>query len=457
MSIIQFNHREPIGSSTYPMPNGLVDLKRSASMLSTNPDFPTSTIYIHIPFCDQICSFCGFNKSVSSEDTKEAYVDALIEELQIYAHTPWISALNVPAVYIGGGTPNSLSADQLSRILSFLHQNFPLAKECEITCEGTPMNFTEDRIAILKHYGVKRVSAGIQTFNYDIRTEHLQMREGKEELLKYIERIASHFDNFNLDMIFNMPRQTDDIWQDDLETVLDTPVKHLTIYPLVLLEHTIFYSDFVKKGKYPAPEQDREMRLFNLSQQKLQNTSFATGRYTVRDWAHPGYYRRYIDTNAHCNHVLAFGAGAHGFLGTYTYRNVKSVKQYVDMVKNQKILPYDSQTFCSIRQIMERFMVMGLRLINLDLADFDLRFGEPWQNHFGDKVQALINSGFIELDGSRVKYTAQGYIWANNIRSYFEHNTTGAVGYSDTRGLGKTGKDHYSSWLRVKATDAETT
>lgn len=456
MSTLRFDHREPIGSSTYPMPNGPVDLERSAAMFSLIPDYTTSTIYIHVPFCDQICSFCGFNKSVSSEEVKEAYVDALLEELRLYAQTPWVSALDIPAVYLGGGTPNALSADQLDRILACLRHNFPLAEGCEIACEGTPMNFTEERIDALKRNGVRRVSAGIQTFNRAIRAEQLHMREGKEELLGYIDRIAAHFDSFNLDMIFNMPNQTDDIWRDDLETVLGTAVKHLTIYPLVLLEHTIFFSDFVKKGKYPAPAEDREIRLFSESQQRLQSTPFAAGRYTVRDWAHPGYYSRYIQANAECSQVLAFGAGAHGFLGTYTYRNVKSVQRYIDMVKTQHVLPYDGQTFCSGRQMMERFLVMGLRLLNFDFADFDRRFGEPWQNHFGEKVQELIDGGCIELNGSQVKYTDYGLIWANNVRSYFEEGTTGVVGYSDTRGIGEGGKDHYSPLLRVRATDAET-
>ena len=141
-----------------------------------------STLYVHIPFCNQICSFCGFNKFVKSENEKEQYVVSLIEEMRMYASTTYVQTLDIQAVYLGGGTPNSLSSEQIQRILSFLVSNFPLSKGCEITCESVPTNL--DRIIILKQYGCNRVSTGIQTFNKEARKEHLKMRQEKEELLQ---------------------------------------------------------------------------------------------------------------------------------------------------------------------------------------------------------------------------------------------------------------------------------
>lgn len=452
---ITFSTREPIGSSTYPMPDGAVDLEKTLQIL-TNPLSwnKISTLYIHIPFCDQLCSFCGFNKYLSPEDVKEDYVVALIEEMRMYSQFRWVQDLQIPAVYLGGGTPNSLSAQQMDRILSCLRDFFPLTADCQITCEGTPMNFTEDRIAVLKKNGVTRVSAGIQTFNREIRLEHLHMREGKEELLNYIKRIETHFENFNLDMIYNLPNQTEEIWKDDLETVLSTNVKHLTIYPLVLLENTMFYSDYVKKNKYPPPDQDNEIHLFDITLKRLRETPFTKGRYTVRDWAYPGHACRYIQLNANSSHVLALGAGAHGFIGGYTYKNAKIIKKYIEKI-NSKQLPYDGQTFCSRTEIMERFMVMGLRLLELNLNRFEEFFGEDWRPHFSEKIQDMIISGFVKVEDGRINYTSTGDVWSNNVRSYFESKRGHTVGYTDTLGIGETGKDHYSKISRVKATDAE--
>jgi oxygen-independent coproporphyrinogen-3 oxidase len=159
---IIFSHREPIGSSTYPMPNDPVDMGRTLSALKAScVANKKSTLYIHIPFCDQVCSFCGFNKSVSPEELKEKYVDALIEEMRIYSNLEYVQSVQVGAVYLGGGTPNCLSSEQLDRILSHLREWFPLDSDVEITCEGVIQNFTAERIASLKKHGVNRVSAGI--------------------------------------------------------------------------------------------------------------------------------------------------------------------------------------------------------------------------------------------------------------------------------------------------------
>lgn len=453
---ITFSHREPIGSSTYPMPNDPLDKTKILNILNSREAWnTTSSVYIHIPFCDQICSFCAFNKFVSSEDVKEDYVKALLVEMEMYARLAWTQSISIPAVYIGGGTPNSLSADQLDRILSFLVGNFPLTDDCQITCEGTPMNFTEDRIAVLKKNGVFRVSAGIQTFNRDIRIEHLHMREGKEELLEYIDRIARNFNSFNLDMIFNLPNQTDEIWNDDLETVLATPAKHLTIYPLVLLEKTMFYSDYVKKHKHQPPSEEREIELFKKTLARVAKTKFHEGRYTVRDWAHPGYECKYIHSNSSCNHVLAMGAGAHGFIGGFTYKNEKIIKKYISSIVDGKFLPIEMQRFCSREELMQRFMVMGLRLLGLDLKRFEILFGSKCEDIFGTKLVDMVESGYITISNSIVNYTPQGEIWANNVRTYFEGAKGSVVGYSDTASIGESGKDHYGSISRVKATDAE--
>lgn len=455
MTRLKFAHREPIGSSTYPMPDGPPDLVRTGTRLgSADAAGRIVNVYVHIPFCDQICSFCGFNKFVSGEDVKERYVRSLLAEIRAYATTPWVDSAKVSAVYLGGGTPNSLSPDQLSRILTALHAELHLADDCEITCEGTPMNFTDDRNQALRQHGVRRVSAGIQTFDRDIRETHLHMREGKQELLECVATIADAFDDFNLDLIFNLPRQTDEIWVDDLATALATPATHLTVYPLVLLENTIFYTDFVKRGAHPAPDQGREITLFEWTESRLADTPYGAGRYTVRDWALPGKACRYIDLNARGAYVLAFGAGAHGYIAGYTYRNVKNVAKYVAAVDSG--FPLDGQHFCDQRAEMDRFMVMALRRLSVDLADFSHRFGVDARELYRKTFDDLADSGYVTLEGTTVRYTDSGMTWANNIRSLFETRGGKAVGYSDTTAIGQSGKDHHGSITRVKATDAET-
>ena len=468
--MLKFTHREPIGSSTFPMPGDKVDYGRTLAALAG--DVPsgrqTSTLYIHIPFCDQICSFCAFNKAVSSEPVKNQYVKALVKEMEMYGRTNYVQGLDIKAVYIGGGTPNSLSNEDLKIMLAALQANFPLSKDCEISLEGTPQNFTPARNNVLLEGGVNRVSAGIQTFDRTIRQEHLHMNDGEVELAGYIENIKASFPNFNLDMIYNLPNQTDETWKQDLRLAMGSGSKHLTVYPLVLLESTIFYNDYVRKQKYEAPAEDREIDLFRYTHEKLMSGAY-NNDYSIRDYAKPGYECRYIRLNAESNQIIALGAGAHGYLAGQTYHNEKSTKDYIRTVLQGDILPIAGQRFTTEYEEMQRFMVMGLRLETFDSRRFKERFGIPVEQVFGDQLNAAVGGGYLQKSGGisplmgefvacvkqapigSYTHTMDGLIWANNIRTLFEGGAAKSVGYSDTLSVGETGKDHYSALSRVKS------
>lgn len=448
--MVKFDHREPIGSSTFPPPDQpFEEAPFRIAMSQPEKRDPTATIYVHIPFCDQICSFCGFNKMQSPEDLKGAYVDALVKEIGTWARTPWARSLVIGAVYIGGGTPNALNADQIYRILDAIRTQFNLAPDCEVTSEGTPQNFTPERIDALLAGGVRRISTGIQTFNAEIRREHLNMQNGREELLARIATIRSSFDSFNLDLIYNLPGQTEEIWQDDLDTAIGAGSNHLTPYPLVLLENTTLYRDYIRKQAYPAPAQEMEIRMFEHTTERLRASRFSN-QYSVRDWSEPGHSCRYIELNARANHVLAFGAGAHGYVGGITYRAIGAPRRYVEAVESGR-LPLDAMRVATEEEVMQRYLVMGLRLKAFDTRPFAERFGRTIDEVYGSKIGELVDNGYITFDGTHIAFTDAGDIWANNVRTFFEGTKNSAVGYTNTHGAGETGKDHYSSISRVKA------
>ena len=297
--------------------------------------------------------------------------------------------------------------------------------------------------------GVNRISAGVQTFNTKIRQEHLHMHHSREELFGFVDVIKKSFSNFNLDFIYNLPLQSQHVWEDDLATALTMGTKHLSILPLVLLENTIFYTDYVVRGKYDAPDQDHEIKLFNETVETLRSTPF-TDHYSMRDWAQPGYECRYITNNAKCCQILALGAGAHGYLAGQTYRNVRSTQRYISTILGGN-LPLEAQKFLTSYEEMQRFMVMGLRLNHFDTTAFAQMFGQQIDDVFGDKLQIIEESGYLTRDGSVLNHTDEGLIWGNNLRTYFEESKSKSVGYADTVGVGSTGKDHYSSITRIKA------
>lgn len=443
MKIIEFVDREPIGSSTYPLPDQLCDLNLfRAKLQSHEKKQPTAILYVHVPFCDQICSFCGFSRLIGHDNLKSSYVDALLREMTLYSDLPYIQSLSVESVFLGGGTANSLSPAHLDAILGRLKKSFNLADDCEMTCEGTPQNFTDDRIEILKKHNVSRASAGIQTFDRGIRTEHMNMRDGKDELLEYIDRIRKHFPNFNLDFIYNLPGHTDAIWEDDLETAIKSGAKHLTIYPLVLLNRTIFNTDYVKKNRFPPPDRAKEIKYFQYTMERLSNSIY-TNKYSVNDWSVPGCDSRYIIEDAGSRNVIALGSVGHGYLNGMVYKNIQQPIKYIETVMKAGSLPVDMQRVLTGRELMERYMVMGLRLKKLSLAPFYEFFGERAEDVFAFEIAEMCENGYLRLDGDTLIFTEKGDVWQNNVRSHFEKEKIACVGYSDTIGIGASGKDHY--------------
>ena len=440
MQTINFTKREPIGSSTFPMPNDVVDFKKTMSILGkANVDTKQiSAMYIHIPFCDQICSFCIFNRQVSPGELKAKYVEALMKELEMYGKMNYIKSLKVCAIYIGGGTPNCLTSKQLCAILKTIKMHIPLTKNCEITCEGVPHNFTDEILNGLVENGVNRISMGVQTFNKSIRTEHLLMNQSKEDVIACIERVKANVPNFNIDMIYNLPNQTNEIWEDDLETAISCGSKHLTIYPLVLLEKARLYSQYVKMNKCPIPDQEKEIRLFKYTVERLKKTRF-TNQYSVRDWAEPVYNCKYIQLSAEYTDILGIGAGAHGYLSNYTYRNAGSPSEYISLVRDSKELPLAAQRFCTLEEAMRRYLVMGLRLSEIALEPFEKMFKKKLRDVFEKEIGLLEKSGYIEVDDNRIKFTDKGNIWSNNVRTFFENDVLECT------------DEYYASITRVKA------
>ena len=444
MSLVTFDEREPIGSSTYPLPTSEVDVAqtRDRLRLTAAANHKRAILYVHIPFCDQVCSFCGFTRLIGHDNLKDDYVTCLIEEIKRYGSTPYMQSLNVSSVFFGGGTANSLSPEQLAMLLKNISSNFNLSDDCEITCEGTPQNFTSERLAALKENGATRLSAGMQTFDRTIRVEHMNMPDGKDQLLQCLERMRNNFDNFNLDFIYNLPGHSMDIWIDDLENAINSGAKHLTIYPLVLLKKTAFYTDYVKKNRFPPPDQIKEIEYFEYTLDRLKSSPFVN-KYSVNDWAVPNRESRYIIQDAKCDHVIALGAVAHGYVAGMVYKNIRSPQAYMAYIKSETDLPIDKQHFLSADEEMERYMMMGLRLKKLNLSDFENRFERSAYQIFGKEIDDLIESDYIKVDDGVISFTRKGDIWQNNVRTHFERQGIPCVGYSDTVGLGETGKNHY--------------
>ena len=226
-------------------------------------------LYIHIPFCNQICPYCDFYKMVVSNKKKETIIEALLEEMK----NKKIDKYAFNSLYIGGGSPSCLDINLLKKILFYLNEKINLEKLEEFTVELNPNDITESLVSLLSKYHVSRVSIGIQTFN-DRLQKIISRHFTKKDLINKLDLLKQYkINNINLDMIYAIPSQTLSEFEDDLNTAISLNPNHLSIYSLILEEHTIFYYLY-NKGKLKLVDEDTEAQMYKLLCNKLKNTNF---------------------------------------------------------------------------------------------------------------------------------------------------------------------------------------
>lgn len=437
----RYTKRDPIGVGTFPIPNVDCDIDKICAHLNEENDNKNRklSLYVHIPFCKKFCYFCGLNRYMYDKGKVAKYVNELVQEMKLYAETRYIKSLKISSVYFGGGTPTVLSNQQMTKLLESIFDYFPTEDQVEITIEGTIQSFNEERLNILRENGVTRISTGIQSFDEQVR-RGLNLDTNTETILSCIGFIKKVFENFNLDLIYNLPGQSMESYENDLKIalkIIDTP--HLTINPFVLLRNAHLYKD-MKKGKIPFPSQQKEMEIFEHSLEII--GSYGREQYSVRDFCKKNCYCQYIVHNAYCNDVLALGAGAFGYLNGMVYTNYSKTKIYGESIENG-YYPIDKFKICSKIDILKRFMLMALRLTQVDISKSIEKIGIDALSFFKERLQELEDEGFINISGNKISFTKSGLFWANNIRGEFANiNEIDYIGYA-LKGAGKIGRGNF--------------
>ena len=192
--------------------------------------FATAGLYLHVPFCQSRCVYCDFYSTTCGPAERGRYVDALCRELE--ARADEVPGRRLATVYLGGGTPSQLSPAELERVFSAVGRLFRLAPDAEVTLEANPDDLTPAYVDALRALPVNRVSLGVQTF-CDARLRLLHRRHTGREAVEAVERLAAvGLDNLSVDLIYGLPGQTLDEWDDDLVRALALPVCHLSAYAL---------------------------------------------------------------------------------------------------------------------------------------------------------------------------------------------------------------------------------
>ena len=367
-------------------------------------------LYIHIPFCQQKCLYCDFNSYAGLDEIKEDYVAALIKEITSYSDK--LDNRIIKTVYIGGGTPTTLSSDQIDRILEQCRKQFNFAEDCEVTIESNPGTLSGDMLSELKTTGINRLSMGLQSAN-NFELEKLgRIHRFEDFVSNFLAARESGFDNINVDLMFGLPDQTLDMWFSTLHKVIELKPEHISCYSLKVEENTPFYSLY-EKDCLPLPDEATDREMYSTAISELNMHGYE--HYEISNFALEGRESNHNLVYWTCGEYVGVGAGSHSYLGGERFGNIQLPREYIravlcgeDLVEEKALLTTEDR--------MAEYMFLGLRLMKgIDEKQFHLRFQKELTNIYGSQLTKLISLGLVGKNGHNYQLTRRGIDLSNQV------------------------------------------
>ena len=296
--------------------------------------------YLHIPFCANHCVFCGFYRNAWKDSQSSVYTDKIIEEMAAEAEVRTGEG-KIRAVYFGGGTPTALLTEDLVRLIRACYQYLPLAEDCEFTIEGRMSHFDLEKAQACIEVGANRISIGVQTFNTAIR-RRLGRKHSGDEAFEYLAKLCELDAVIVADLMFGLPNQTDDVWQNDIARAAELPLSGLDTYAFNLYP-MLPINRMIEKGAFPTPPGfDIQADQYAYTVETLLEKGWE--QVSNSHFAYPGRgernrYNTLIKSDIPC---LAFGSGAGGNFGGFSYQVQGDLESYLATPKGEKNIAFMS-------------------------------------------------------------------------------------------------------------------
>ncbi|PPA71466.1 radical SAM family heme chaperone HemW [Jeotgalibacillus proteolyticus] len=369
--------------------------------------------YIHIPFCHHICHYCDFNKVFMKNQPVDLYIEKLIDEMKLRLSD---SQEKFTTIFVGGGTPTALSAAQLEQLCSGIKAVLPFSDSVEYTFEANPGDLSKDKIDVLLRYGVNRLSFGVQSF-----TDELLKRIGRnhrsEDVYRSIrEAREAGFSNISIDLIYSLPTQTLDDFEDTIDKALELNLPHYSGYSLIVEPKTVFYN-LLRKGKLPLPGEETEARMYEMLMDKMKSAGY--GQYEISNFAKPGFESKHNIVYWDNSEYFGFGAGAHGYVDGVRYSNIGPVGKYMEPI-GRKEYPTLSANEVAENEKMEEEMFLGLRKTEgVSLSRFEKRYNKNLLELFSGSVEEMKAKGLLQVHGDYIRLTHKGRFLGNEVFQSF--------------------------------------
>lgn len=375
-------------------------------MKNSYSDKNTYGLYIHIPFCLKKCKYCDFTSFCNKEQYFDLYIDELIKEAYEY------KGLKTDTIFIGGGTPTALSSPQLEKFLSSIHSLFTVEKNCEISIEANPKTLDAEKLNIIKKYGVNRLSIGVQSFN-NKELSAIGRIHNSETAISTVSAIKkAGFENFNLDLMSDLPLQTESSFLNSLNTAISLQPTHISCYSLILEENTPLFSEY-QNGIYKPSDDEFDRNLYHLAVSTLKKYGYE--RYEISNFSKPGYECRHNIKYWSCDEYIGLGVSAHSYFKGKRYYNTSSLSAYL----NGKYHEPDVAVL-SLEDKISDYIIMKLRMDEgISEKHFYELFGRDFHTTYNKQIDKFLKNNLMERRDGIIRLTDSGIDISNSILCEF--------------------------------------
>ena len=371
------------------------------------------SLYIHIPFCAQKCLYCDFPSFARKDHLRKAYIEALNKE--IISLREKYNNLEINTIFIGGGTPSVLESDELECLLKEVAK-LNMAKDIEYSMECNPGNLTEEKLEVMKKYGVNRISMGLQAKQDNLLKGLGRIHNYKTFKENFLLAKKVGFNNINVDLMFGLPNQRLNEWEETLREIISLEPAHISAYSLIIEEGTAFYNLY-ENDKLKLPTEEEERKMYHLAKKILEENGF--NQYEISNYAKEGKECRHNLAYWNMDNWIGVGSASASYMDGKRIKNISSVEEYINSI-NEKGEAIEEIINNSKNDNMEEFMFMGLRKINgIDENEFKNRFSMNINNVYGEIINKYIDEGLLIRESGRIFLSEKGIEISNVIMADF--------------------------------------
>lgn len=371
------------------------------------------SIYIHIPFCDVICPYCDFNKFSKVDNLIPEFVDSLINEIKLRR----FKKSNVESISFGGGTPSYLSNNDLTSIFIALKENFSFNENIEISIEANPKDINLEKIFFYKNLGINRISIGGQSFDDNV-LKKLGRNHNAKELISTLDLLKDNYlKNVNLDLIYGVPGQSIESWENSLNKFIEFNFPHLSAYQLTYEPKTKFHRDLMTNKITELNDEDI-VKMFKILNSKMSDYGYQN--YEISNWSKPGMESLHNMRYWKKNDYIGFGPGASSFYGNNRKTNIKSLKKYINNLKNL-ILEFEENYTLNKKDNLIEGIMLNLRLSSgINHEQFEKKFNFDFSDKFFQTIDKLLEYDLIKTNNKKTILTEKGKLLSDSIFVLFQ-------------------------------------